>query len=405
VKRVLFLDYFFPPLASDWRGAAFAKLLPQFGWQPIVISAHESARYQKDYDLLKEIPKDLEVHRVPHQEPNMILQRFRYKLKIAADFPDYYRTWYFPAYDEARKILQKEEVDLIYSASPTFTTALVAMRLKSEFNIPWVADFNDGWAVNDFLNLELDRTLIRPLRWLQQRRIRKAEAAILQSADKIVIVHWHVKERWCRLHAINGAKICVITEGYDESVFRGLKPRSLYPERLTIVFLGNFYPAYREIFMKFAHAVTEIDKNAELVFIGRAGAAVQEMNLPNSTCILPLPRQKAIEFALGSHFLLLVMPPYAKWIPAKTFDYLRIGKPILAIVPGDGDPARIVRESGGGFLLPFDKQQMKEELKTIFDKWRSGNLERFQPNRDYVIRYERRKITQEMVHVFDEASS
>lgn len=269
MKKVLFIDYFFPPLAADWRGVALAKLLPKFGWQPIIISASEDVTYTKDYHLLNEIPEDLEVHRVGHHEPSRLRQFIQHRLKIAADFPDYYRTWYFPACREAEKILQKERVHLIYSASPTFTTAFVAMNMKKRFRIPWVADFNDGWAVNDFLNMQYDQNLIEPVRWLQKLRIRRAERNILKTADKVVIVHWHVRDRWLELHKLDGTNIEVITEGYDESIFRGLKARFLYPDRLTIIFLGSFYPAYREVIMRFAQAVKEVEEDAELVFVGR----------------------------------------------------------------------------------------------------------------------------------------
>lgn len=404
MKKVLFIDYFFPPLAADWRGVAFAKLLPEFGWRPIVVSADEGVSYAKDYHLLKEVPENLEVHRVRHREPLPLWRRIRQELKIAADFPDYYRTWYAPACTEARKILRNEKVHLIYSASPTFTTAFVAMKLKSEFNIPWVADFLDGWAVNDFLNQQYDQTLIEPFRWFHKLRVKKGERDILESAEKVVAIHWHVKERWCKLHGVDESKIQVVTDGYDESVFCGLKPRFLYPDRLTIVFLGSFYPAFGEVIMRFARVVNELDKDAELVFIGRAGAAVQEMNLPNSTCILHLPREKALEFALGCNFLFLVMPPYAKWIPSKTYDYLRIGKPILAVVPHDGDAARIVQESNGGFVLSFDEQQMSNELRTIFGRWKKGELDRFQPDQKYLAKFERRKLTEQMAEVFGEVS-
>jgi hypothetical protein len=66
MKRVLFIDYFFPPLAGDYRGTAFVKLLPQFDWQPIVISADESVSYDKDFSLLQEIPKSIPIYRVGH---------------------------------------------------------------------------------------------------------------------------------------------------------------------------------------------------------------------------------------------------------------------------------------------------------------------------------------------------
>src|SRR4030042_6113763 len=312
MKRVLFIDYFFPPLAGDYRGTAFVKLLPQFDWQPIVISADESVKYDKDYSLLQEIPKNITIYRVAHKEPSRAWQVIRNKLRIDIDFPDYYKTWYHPAYQTAREILQLEKVDLIYSASPTFITAFVAMELKRKFNIPWVADFLDGWAVNDFLKLQYDQTRIKPLRWFQTLRIKKAERRILETANKVVVIHQHVKQRWYELYGIKESKIEVVTDGYDESVFQGLTARVLNPDRLSITFLGSHYAPFEDAIRKFLNVVYEIDKDAEVAFIGRAATTVQKMNIPNLVCMLQLPREKALSFALGSDFLFVVMPPYAK---------------------------------------------------------------------------------------------
>lgn len=405
MKKVLFIDYFFPPLVADIRGIAFVKILPGFEWQPIVISAAESVRYDKDYSLLQEIPSHIEVYRVGHREPSRMWQFFRNRLRIGIDFPDYYKTWYHSAYQVARDILQKEKVDLIYSASPTFTTAFVAMELKAKFNIPWVADFLDGWAVNDFLNLQYNQTLIKPLRWFQKLRVKKAERCILESADKVVVIHQHVKQRWLELHGIKESKIDVVTDGYDESAFKRITAHVLYPDRLTITFLGSYYPFFKDVIIEFLNAVHEIGKEVEVIFIGRRVEALQQMNKPNLTCILHTSREKALSFGLGSDFLFVVMPPYAKWTPTKIYDYLRLGKPILALVPKDGDAAKIVKEARAGFVLSFDQEQMKQQLKVIFEDWRRGGIKGFQPDKEYIAQFEQRKLTERIVQVFNEVLS
>jgi len=402
MKKVLFIEYFFPPLTPHWRSVAFTKYLPEFGWEPVVLSAAETVSYSKDYHMLEEIPEGSRVFRVAHREPPRWWQYLRHTLKIAADFPDYYKTWYSPAYKRAANILRRERFDLIYSASPTFTTALVAERLRKRFGVPWVADFHDGWAVNDFLDRNLDETLVQPLRWLHKWRIRKAEKQILKLADRVVVVHPHVRERWCQLHRIDRAKIEVITEGYDETVFRGLRARALYDDRITITFLGNYYDFFGEYIARFSRLVHQIDAKAELVFIGRGAASVQRLNLPNSTCMMHIPMRRAIEFGMGSNFLFLVMPPFAKWTPSKTYDYLRIGKPILALVPPDGDAARIVRECKAGCVLDFDETQMKTQLSAIFRRLSEKRLAAFRSERKYVTRFERRELTQQMARIFDE---
>lgn len=404
MKKVLFIDYFFPPMAADWRGVAFAKFLPQFGWQPVVVSAADSVNYDKDYSLLQEIPSETKVCRVGHFEPPKSWLYARRRLKLEADFPDYYKSWQRPAYLAAREILRQEKVDLIYSASPTFTTAFVAMQLKQEFGIPWVADFLDGWSVNDFLNVQFDQYLLQPLRRWHKNRIRRAEHSILETADKVTVIHPHIKQRWVELHKIEESKVVVITDGYDESAFAGLSPRFQDSDRLTIVFLGSFYESFREPIRNFLAALHEVDENADAVFIGRAATYIQKMNAPNSTCILHLPQKKAFTFALSSHFLFEVMPEYAKWSPTKTYDYLRLGKPILALVPRDGDTAKIIRQAKAGFVLPFDQACMKQQLRMIFDEWRRGELKDFRPDTQYITQFERQNITERMVQVFNEVA-
>ena len=129
MKKVLFIYYHFPPIMGDWRGLGFVRLLPEFGWQPIVISAAESVNYGKDYSLLEKVPNGIEIHRVGHHEPSREWQYARSKFRINYVFPDYYKSWYPTALREARKILQKEKIDLVFSSSPPF----VAMKLKKEF--------------------------------------------------------------------------------------------------------------------------------------------------------------------------------------------------------------------------------------------------------------------------------
>lgn len=404
MKKVLFIYYHFPPIIGDWRGMGFVRLLPESGWQPIVISA-ESVKYGKDYSLLQKIPDEIEIHRVGHREPSGEWQYARSKLRINYDFPDYFKGWYSPALREARKILQKEKIDLIFSSSPPYTSALIAMKLKKEFNIPWVAEWRDPWSGNEFLNLAYDKTLIRPLRDLQKFQIRRSEKDILKIADKTIVVSWHHQKQLSELQGVETEEIEVITNGYDESDFQELKTQPLYPDKLTIVFLGSFYPQFREPILKFLEVVGEVAGDAEVAFIGRGAIALQDINMPNLTCVLHLVKEKALALAAGSDFLFIIMPPYAKWIPMKIYEYLRIGKPVLALVPKDGDVARIIEEAKAGFVLSYEKEEMKKQLKAIFGQWREGGFKDFHPDGEYVSQFERRNLTTRLVNIFDEVSA
>ena len=401
-KKVLFIYYHFPPLLGDWRGLGFVKFLPEFGWQPIVISAEESVSYEKDYSLIKHLPQEIEVHRVGHRQPSKEWEYLRRKLKINFDFPDEYKSWYFPTLREARKILQKEKVDLIFTSASPFTSPFVAMKLKKEFNIPWITEFRDPWSGNDSLNQYYDKTSIKPLRKLQKFLIKRGERDILKVADKTIVVSWHHRQQLSNLHGFEKKEIEVITNGYDEPDFTGLNPFVLYPDKLSITFLGSFYPIFREILLNFLKVINEIEKDVETIFIGCGAIQLQKINRANFTRILHLPKEKALAFASGSDFPFVVVPPYARWwIPMKIFDYLRLGKPILAIVPEDGDAAKIIREAKAGFILSHNPEKMKEQLKNIFEDWKKGKFKDFHPDWEYIAQFERKKLTKRLANIFN----
>jgi len=402
-KKVLYIDYFFPPLEADWRAIAFAKHMPGMGWHPVVVSAAETVSYGKDYSTLEGISPEVSVHRIGHRERSKTWNYVRIMLRMATDFPDTYKTWYGPAYRVARKIIQSEKIDLIYSASPTFTTAMVAMALKEEFNIPWVADFLDGWAVNDFLMDYLKRYLAAPMRQVLLWRIRNAEQAILTTADHVVSIHYHVVERWKKLHGVRGDNIHVVTDGYEEEVFCGLSPRFLSFAKIKIMFMGSYYYQFHDTIRNFLRAIYDIEPEAEIIFIGRNLDAVHQMRIPNTICMLNLPRRKAFEYALASDFLYVVMPAYAHWTPTKTYDYLRLGKPILGSVPTDGDAAMHITKARAGYVLPYGIEAMKAQLRDIFAQYKSGILKDFAPNQDYIAQFERNRLTERMVTIFNSA--
>ena len=404
MKRALVIQYQFPPLLG--RGSFESiKQLPAFGWNLLVICASENVSYAKDYSLLELVPDGMEIHRVGHREWSRVWRYARSYLKLNFDFPDYYKTWYSPALKEAREILRKEKVDLIFSSSPSYTTAFLAMKLKKEFNLPWVAGLRDPWTGNAFLNISLEKTLMKPLRKWLKFRIRRAERKIIESADKINVVSWGHKQQLCELYQLGGDRIEVITNGYNESDFTELKPYALYHDKLTILFMGGIYVGFREIILKFLKAVNEVDKDVEVVLMGRGVAGLQDIKMPNLTCMLYVPPEKALSFASGVNFSLLVTLPLAKYnFPTALFENLRLGKPILALVPDDGDSARIIREAKAGFILPCDEGDMKKQLREIFKRWRRGEFDDFHPDWDYVAQFERRKLTQQLAQIFDEVA-
>ena len=74
MKHLLIISYFFPPLGGPGvqRAQKFVKYLPEFGWEPIVLTVKKVEYIAYDESLLKEIP-DTEIYRTETLDPMRLL--------------------------------------------------------------------------------------------------------------------------------------------------------------------------------------------------------------------------------------------------------------------------------------------------------------------------------------------
>jgi glycosyltransferase involved in cell wall biosynthesis len=88
------------------------------------------------------------------------------------------------------------------------------------------------------------------------------------------------------------------------------------------------------------------------------------------------------------------------FIPGKLFEYLRNGKPVLALA-GRSDCTEILRHSGlGAIFPPADTRAVAETLdRFISDR---SLLEKYVPDNEYIGQYSFRNITRRLAGVFDD---
>src|SRR5919109_814038 len=76
--KVLVIAYYFPPLGLSGvqRTLKFVKYLPQFGWEPTVLTVTPTGYYAQDPSLLEEIrDRPIRIERVGSLDPNRIFTR------------------------------------------------------------------------------------------------------------------------------------------------------------------------------------------------------------------------------------------------------------------------------------------------------------------------------------------
>jgi hypothetical protein len=144
VRKVLILSYYFPPNAGAHvqRVAKFAKYLPEFGYEPVVLTTGNITG-RRDDELLKDI-KDINIYYSPDYG-KMIPGGIK---KIFSRFfqPDKQISWKITAVSKALKIIREKKIDLILTSSPPHSMSCIASVISEISGLPLVIDMRDEWV-------------------------------------------------------------------------------------------------------------------------------------------------------------------------------------------------------------------------------------------------------------------
>ena len=405
MKRVLIITYYWPPSGGSGvqRWLKMSKYLPEFGWQPVIYTT-ENAEYPiVDPSLEKDVSPQAEVIRRPIKEPYSTYKKFLgikkeetikvgfasetkktgWKAKMALwvrgnlFIPDARCWWVKPSVKYLKEYLKEHPVDAIISTGPPHSMHLIAMQLKEDLGIPWIADFRDPWTEIDFYD-DLHLT-----RWAD-RKHHRLELEVLTKADKVVTIGWDSARGLGRLGKRN---VRVILNGYDWDCSQQNQKEQVSKE-FTITHLGVITPSRNapqlwSAMKELKEEDPDFAKNLKIKLIGQVDQSVVQNleadGLTENTELVPyIPHDEVLKAQRTSQMLLLLInnTPNAKGIlTGKLFEYLAAGRPILCIGPEDGDAARVIRETRTGQTVGFeDKEQMKKVLRSLFQKYREDGL-------------------------------
>ena len=110
--------------------------------------------------------------------------------------------------------------------------------------------------------------------------------------------------------------------------------------------------------------------------------------------------RKCIRHMQAADLLLIYVPSginSQSILTGKLFDYLRSGKPILAIAPLNGLIAGIVKTALTGFVAESsDIEGIKQQLKILYELWKRDQLSQIEADQDYISRFSRQKQAGEL---------
>jgi glycosyltransferase involved in cell wall biosynthesis len=273
--------------------------------------------------------------------------------------PDRYIGWLLFAVPAGLSLIRTHDVQAIYSTSPLASAHLTASVLKSLSGLPWIADFRDPWT-----EPEIATNPRSPLFRLDSR----LERAVLRKADRLVFTTARLRD-YVLAHAGGdlSTKAAVIPNGFDEEDFRDLPDCQPEQTPVRIAHTGLVDESYRSP-RRFLEALAMLLKDGEISrnqvrveFVGggnyvqSAGfrSVLQDLDLVDIVNVLGrVSYAECLEHQQRSHILLLLQSgdDTRTLIPAKAFEYLRIGRPILAILP-ESASSELFQEVGGARIV------------------------------------------------------
>ncbi len=409
-KRVLMIAYHFPPLAGSsgiQRTLRFVQHLPALGWQPLVLSAHPRAYERTSADLDVDVSPDTVVRRAFALDTARHLSLGgKYVGRMAR--PDRWVSWRFDGVRQGMRLIREFEPRVIWSTYPIATAHLIGAELHRRTGLPWVADFRDPMAQDGYP--------ADALTWQQYHDI---ESHALHHAACSTFTTPGAAAEYRQRYPSAAARVEVLENGYDEESFAaaGTSLRQpLSPGAVTLLHSGIVYPSERDPTQLMA-ALRRLHNTGALLpgqLKVRFRAAVAEdflRNLAVEHAVLPyveicpaLPYRDALTEMLSADGLLLLQAGNCNaQIPAKLYEYLRAGRPIVCLTDPAGDTAGTVRAAGVNTIAQLnDAGDIARLLQHFLQQVRDGTTEL--PAVGAVLRASRRRRSAEFADLLDRVS-
>jgi len=413
MPHALFVAFHYPPEASSsgvLRTLKYTRYLGDHGWRITVLTLDRHAYEVQDAHLESQIPAGVRVVRTPFLDIKRHLAiRGLYPGSLAV--PDRWIGWWPWAVREGRQVMRTDPVDVVYSTSPHATAHLVARSLVRREGCPWVADFRDPWY-EDPPEPGTPRLVHWAARHLERLVVRRAGRVVASTEQlKDVLASRYVGEP--------REKFCVIPNGYDEKDFDDALPSvTRSGSELVVLHAGSVNPTFRDPRPLFA-AVRELAdqrlfdaSKARFRFLGggafgespEMNRAVEAAGLVGRVEFLPrVGYERALAEQASAQLLLLLQasPDTADLVPAKLFEYLRAGRPVLAMV-GPGATAELLRQTGGGWIVdPRSRGALTEALAEAYGAWEAGTLEARAADPRALRRFSRERLAGELAGHLD----
>ena len=430
LNKILIITYYWPPSGGGGvqRWVKFCKYLPEYGFEPIVLTvAPSDASYTLiDHSLEKEISADLKVYTTKSVESLQLFMKLfgRKKLPhsgfsgenkatffskcsrfVRGNFfiPDPRKGWNKFAQKKAIQLIKEHSIKYVITTSPPHSTQLIGSYLKKRCAIEWLADLRDPWTdiyyYNDLMHTSIARKIDA-----------KYELEVLEQADQVLVVSPAIQRLFAsKITESKREKINVLPNGYDEQDVE-VFPRSSSPvNQFVITYTGNLASNYPgDVFLNVLKQLIDQNPAVKIIFrfVGvfptQLNDLIHTLKLETSIEHIEYVEHSQVFKYLNTSDALFLAIPEAKnnegILTGKLFEYLATNKPIVCIGPPHGDAAAILDSCTIG--KTFDRGQEKAALTYLQALVEAHQQTRYYFSKtDVYKKYSRKNLTKELVEL------
>ena len=399
MNRVLFITLHFPPSRDIGALACeqIARFLPAYGWDPVVLTRPRHLIEMGDrkgprtfsgkiveadvlphplsiYRRLKQILRKTAASNAPAAEERREQPgRLRRWILSLLMVPDSYTGWILPATIAALRAIRREQITHIISSGPYWTNHLVAMIVAKISGVSWTAHYRDPWN---------QVPQMKPVSALSSFLEKRLERLVVARADSVVCVtDAHTRLLRQIFPAVRADKFITIPNGFDGEEWDQCVASTSDRSKFTITYAGSFMMGKRTprpLFSALRKLVDAGDVDASALRVDLFGTCDIAEGIPvrdmaaqyglaevisvSST----LCRQETLQRMLTADLLLLLAEGWTLQIPGKTYEYLRAGRPILALTT-EGALADLLRRTGGAWIAdPSDEAAIARAIHEAY---------------------------------------
>ena len=414
-NKVLFVAYHFPPDAAvgALRTQKFVKYLPKHGWQPFVLTVKEQfypiCEPARLHDVKDAVVERTSFWRTPWQllidfrdnhirkktairmsSGNTVKQTQNTTSRMSAikrflvglnHFPDDYMFWLFPAFRKGIRLIQKNDIRLIVVSTPPRSSIILAYLLAVFTGAKLVVDFRDPWNLNyEGAEKSLKPDMQIAAEQIVQRRILKRTSAVLTTND-------FFRSALLREHPfLKANSVHVIHNGFDLSDFPQVDKRT-GTNKYVISYVVSYYMQHTPADFLNALSIFMSEKglsgsDLEMRFIGDihgewvdpVSKLIEDKGLEDVVRMTGrLPYAQSLALMMESSLLVITYHKRPYQIPAKMYEYMGAGAPILALIDPGAATALMDEMHAGIWVKPHDIDGMGRALHRLYDDYLNGD--------------------------------